>query len=168
MPGNAPTQSLTRREELRQYLATPLSERSDPLKRVFDSEAKGNVAIATQTLMPNDIVCEYRGTFMSTAEADRREFIHKANEYPAGTYVITKKQSLDPYLADGREITPADNKGVWLNHKSKFPNCKVVACRASDQSIIGLVVVAIKPVSIGDELFQDYSDRKSPDAFLRE
>ena len=63
-------------------------------------------------------------------------------------------------MKDGKELQPQNNPGVWLNHSRRNPNCKIVAVRDKGV-IVGCVAMAIRDISEGEELCQDYGRERA-------
>lgn len=103
---------------------------------------------------------EYRGTLITGPEAEVRVANHTARGLPDAVYKISANTYLDPYELDGEDVTTTlTNPGVWLNHTCKSPNCRTRICRYPNGSFRALVLVALKTVSLGHELTQDYNDK---------
>ena len=88
---------------------------------------------------------------MNRGEVAGIEMNHERMGYPSSLYRVTNSIFLDPY----DELTPEQNKGVWLNHGRFEPNCRVVPVMSGD-NYIALRVMAIKDIARGEELLQDY------------
>ena len=96
---------------------------------------------------------------MSASESREREKQHEA-----AVYRVRHNLYLDPYLLNGQVLEPKNNPGIWLNHTRYTLNCKVVPV-LDNQQIVALVVVAVRDISKGEELIQDYGreDPNGPD-----
>ena len=86
---------------------------------------------------------------MNGLEAKEREALHHARRYPPAVYKITPDLFMDPYAHHSVE----QNEGVWLNHSRSRPNCRVVSVQRQGK-VVALVVVAVKDISLGEELVQ--------------
>lgn len=72
---------------------------------------------AARTLVPGEIVCEYRGTAIDVnpQELDRITglYVNRGN----GLVTLDPgKLVLDPYVVNGRDLTARQSYPVWANH----------------------------------------------------
>ena len=107
-------------------------------------------------------MCGYFGTVVDTETAEQREEEHEARNYPPAIYRLGGGKCLDPYVWQGQLLTPEDNPGVWVNHSRRTASAKVLSVM-KDNNLVCLLVVAVRDISEGEQLFQDYNER-GPDA----
>ena len=100
------------------------------------------------------------GNWSMDRRLGKKEALHQARGYPPTVYKLTPDMFMDPYA----QHTAEENEGVWLNHSRFRPNCHVVSVQRQDK-VFALLVVAIKNISLGEELVHDYGreDCNSPE-----
>ena len=106
----------------------------------------------------DELIAPYYGTVFPKEEVEVKERDHEDKKYPSAIYKLTQLY-LDPYQYKGKELNPKQNPGVWLNHSRLSPNAKVVPVREAGE-IIGCIVMAIKDISSGEEVKQDYGSEQ--------
>jgi SET domain-containing protein len=121
---------------------TPLETDILPIE-VRNSTIHGSGAFATRALAVEDPIGRYTGKVYSPSEVSERDWDH------ALTFVFG--------LSDGSVIDGAlgGNATRHINH-SCSPNCAAFETE-TDTGELSIVIEALRPIEVGDELFLDYS-----------
>ena len=104
---------------------------------------------------PDEIVCQYFGTLIDAEDVPAAEQEHEQLGFPSAMLFINARVYLNPYRVRGFVRRPTENPGTWLNHSRFRFNCKLASVKEGGERL-GVVVLAVKDISEGDELLLDY------------
>lgn len=116
---------------------------------------KGRGVFTTKKFFRNDYIVEYAGELLMQAEAKHRENLYGRN-HKIGCYMYYFKWGEKVYCVDATEET--NRLGRLINHSRKNSNCQPKVFVIRDQP--RLVLVALRDIEIGEELFYDYGERR--------
>ncbi|UJR25962.1 hypothetical protein I4U23_007310 [Adineta vaga] len=127
----------------------------DGLQARHTGTVKGRGVYTTKKFFRNDYIVEYAGKLLTQAEAKHRENIYGRN-HNIGCYMYYFKWGEKVYCVDATEET--NRLGRLINHSRKNSNCQPKVFTVRDQP--RLILVALRDIEIGEELFYDYGERR--------
>jgi SET domain-containing protein len=110
---------------------------------VYESPIHGRGVFARQRIDTGEIIIEYKGELLSSAEIDER-YADERSDDRGRTYIFHLEGDL--YV----DATKASNPARFINH-SCAPNCEAIAENGR------ILIRALKDIEPGDELTYDYS-----------
>lgn len=119
----------------------PRSTTDSPPFTIRRSAIAGRGAFATRDIKRGERVIEYLGERISHAVADARYDDETMKRHHTFLFSVSRRTVIDASVNG--------NDARFINH-SCAPNCEAVITRSR------VFIVAIKPISAGDELFYDY------------
>lgn len=135
-----------------------------PFDRIFLNNIVRFGAVANRDIAKGEIVCEYRGSVVSSsAELEKRETQYLQEGRPSASYTVNRVILWDAYRTyEGDDIPVEQNPGVWLNNSCPIhhhagadaKNCKVRQARVERR--LRLYLVALRDIPRLDELIHDY------------
>ncbi len=104
--------------------------------------------------MQNEIVAEYKGEFVSSADFNQRtlEADRTGNCFFFEFFFQNKKCAIDAKVEDG-------SKGRLINHSRRSPNVKPIV-RSTRKGLPVLLFKALRKIHRGDEVLYDYNERR--------
>ncbi|CAF0970469.1 unnamed protein product [Adineta steineri] len=127
----------------------------DGLEARHTGTVRGRGVYTTKKFFRNDYIVEYAGELLTQAEAKQRENIYGRN-HNIGCYMYYFKWGEKVFCVDATEET--NRLGRLINHSRKNSNCQPKVFVVRDQP--RLVLVALRDIDIGEELFYDYGERR--------
>ena len=145
----------------------------DGLDARHTNTIRGRGVYTTRKFFRTDYIVEYAGELLTQAEAKQREVLYGRN-HNIGCYMYYFKwgervfcvdateetKRLGAYLTVGghREYVAVSVAGRLINHSRKNSNCQPKVFVVHDQP--RLILVALRDIEIGEELFYDYGERR--------
>ncbi|CAF2311009.1 unnamed protein product [Rotaria sp. Silwood2] len=116
---------------------------------------KGRGVYTTKKFFRNDYIVEYAGELLTQSEAKKREILYGRN-HDIGCYMYYFRWGEKVFCVDATEET--NRLGRLINHSRKNSNCQPKVFVVRDQP--RLILVALRDIEIGEELFYDYGERR--------
>ncbi|CAF1579406.1 unnamed protein product [Rotaria sp. Silwood1] len=116
---------------------------------------RGRGVFTIKKFYRNDYIVEYAGELLTQNEAKHREDLYGRN-HKIGCYMYYFKWGEKIFCVDATEET--NRLGRLINHSRKNSNCQPKVFVIRDQP--RLVLVALRDIEIGEELFYDYGERR--------
>ncbi|CAF0799109.1 unnamed protein product [Rotaria sp. Silwood1] len=131
------------------------SQCEDGLEARDTGTIKGRGVYTTKKFFRNDYIVEYAGELVTQSEAKKRETLYGRN-HDIGCYMYYFKWGEKVFCVDATEET--NRLGRLINHSRKNSNCQPKVFVVRDQP--RLILVALRDIDIGEELFYDYGERR--------